>query len=65
VTSVGEGIPGKLALLTEGRSVEEEDSPYPEVRSAVANADDFNMVAWSLRTWVLGTARSKINKAVC
>ncbi|KIJ17039.1 PF03169 OPT oligopeptide transporter protein [Paxillus involutus ATCC 200175] len=33
---------------------EEEDSPYPEVRSAVANADDFNMVAWSVRTWVLG-----------
>ncbi|KAF8839866.1 small oligopeptide transporter [Paxillus ammoniavirescens] len=34
--------------------LEEEDSPYPEVRSAVANADDPNMVAWSLRTWVLG-----------
>ncbi|KZT04573.1 OPT oligopeptide transporter, partial [Laetiporus sulphureus 93-53] len=32
----------------------EEDSPYPEVRSAVANTDDPTMPASTIRTWVLG-----------
>ncbi|KIJ63337.1 hypothetical protein HYDPIDRAFT_29591 [Hydnomerulius pinastri MD-312] len=32
----------------------EEDSPYPEVRSAVANTDDVEMAALTLRVWVLG-----------
>ncbi|EGN96301.1 hypothetical protein SERLA73DRAFT_112539 [Serpula lacrymans var. lacrymans S7.3] len=34
--------------------VVEEDSPYPEVRSAVANVDDPDMTVSSLRTWVIG-----------
>lgn len=33
---------------------EEDDSPYPEVRSAVANTDDFDMPASTVRTWVMG-----------
>ncbi|KAL6307856.1 OPT oligopeptide transporter [Sparassis latifolia] len=32
----------------------EEDSPYPEVRSAVANTDDPSIPASTLRTWVIG-----------
>ena len=32
----------------------EEDSPYPEVRSAVANFDDDTMPASTIRAWVLG-----------
>ncbi|KAG8726233.1 hypothetical protein FRC12_023583, partial [Ceratobasidium sp. 428] len=32
----------------------EEDSPYPEVRSAVANTDDPDMPANTFRAWVLG-----------
>ncbi|KAI0915805.1 hypothetical protein AcW1_003694 [Taiwanofungus camphoratus] len=32
----------------------EEDSPYPEVRSAVANTDDFDMPSSTLRAWVIG-----------
>ncbi|KAF8518157.1 OPT oligopeptide transporter [Hysterangium stoloniferum] len=32
----------------------EDDSPYPEVRSAVANTDDVNMPADTIRAWVLG-----------
>ncbi|KAJ7768532.1 small oligopeptide transporter, partial [Mycena metata] len=32
----------------------EEDSPYPEVRSAVANFDDAEMPASTLRSWTLG-----------
>ena len=32
----------------------EDDSPYPEVRSAVANTDDPTMPASTLRSWVIG-----------
>jgi OPT family small oligopeptide transporter len=32
----------------------EDDSPYPEVRSAVANTDDPDMPVGTLRAWVLG-----------
>ncbi|KAH8823463.1 small oligopeptide transporter, partial [Flagelloscypha sp. PMI_526] len=32
----------------------DEDSPYPEVRSAVANFDDPDMPASTIRTWVIG-----------
>ncbi|KAF8261430.1 OPT oligopeptide transporter [Lactarius quietus] len=32
----------------------EDESPYPEVRSAVSNTDDPTMPASSLRAWVLG-----------
>lgn len=32
----------------------EDDSPYPEVRSAVANFDDPDMPASTIRAWVLG-----------
>jgi OPT oligopeptide transporter protein len=34
----------------------EDDSPYPEVRSAVANTDDPTMLASTFRAWVLGLA---------
>jgi hypothetical protein len=32
----------------------EDDSPYPEVRSAVANTDDPDMPCNTFRAWVLG-----------
>ncbi|KAG2004332.1 peptide transporter MTD1, variant 2 [Coprinopsis cinerea AmutBmut pab1-1] len=32
----------------------EDDSPYPEVRSAVANTDDPDMPASTLRAWIMG-----------
>ncbi|KAJ7068462.1 OPT oligopeptide transporter [Mycena amicta] len=34
--------------------VSEDDSPYPEVRSAVANTDDPTIPSSTLRAWVLG-----------
>ena len=34
--------------------VAEDDSPYPEVRSAVANTDDPDMPTSTIRSWVLG-----------
>jgi hypothetical protein len=32
----------------------EDDSPYPEVRSAVANTDDPDMPTSTIRSWVIG-----------
>ncbi|KAL1737957.1 OPT oligopeptide transporter protein-domain-containing protein, partial [Schizophyllum fasciatum] len=34
----------------------EDDSPYPEVRSAVSNTDDMDMPASTLRAWIIGIA---------
>ncbi|KAH0835722.1 OPT oligopeptide transporter [Lanmaoa asiatica] len=34
--------------------MQEDDSPYPEVRSAVANTDDPSIPASTIRTWVIG-----------
>ena len=34
--------------------VEEEDSPYPEVRASVSNIDDPEMPCLTLRMWVIG-----------
>ncbi|KIJ14873.1 PF03169 OPT oligopeptide transporter protein, partial [Paxillus involutus ATCC 200175] len=34
----------------------DDDSPYPEVRSAVANTDDPTIPVTTLRTWVIGLA---------
>ncbi|CAA7266324.1 unnamed protein product [Cyclocybe aegerita] len=34
----------------------DDESPYPEVRSAVANTDDFHMPQMTLRVWVIGIA---------
>lgn len=34
----------------------EDDSPYPEVRSAVANTDDPDIPVSTLRSWVIGAA---------
>jgi OPT family small oligopeptide transporter len=34
----------------------DDESPYPEVRSAVANTDEFDMPVSTVRTWVIGIA---------
>ena len=34
--------------------ITEDDSPYPEVRSAVANTDDPAIPVNTIRAWVLG-----------
>lgn len=38
----------------------EEDSPYPEVRSAVANTDDPDMPCNTIRVWILGMVMAVI-----
>ena len=35
-------------------AIDEEDSPYAEVRAAVSNIDDPEMPALTLRMWVIG-----------
>ncbi|KLO10273.1 OPT oligopeptide transporter [Schizopora paradoxa] len=40
--------------IDKGAILLEDDSPYPEVRSAVANTDDPDMPVSTLRVWVLG-----------
>ena len=35
-------------------AVFEDDSPYPEVRSAVANTDDPSMPVSTIRAWTIG-----------
>jgi hypothetical protein len=35
-------------------SVEEEDSPYPEVRVSVSDIDDPDMPAMTIRMWFVG-----------
>ncbi|EJD46182.1 oligopeptide transporter [Auricularia subglabra TFB-10046 SS5] len=47
--------PNLEACLAEPEAeIEEEDSPYPEVRCAVANTDDMTMPASTLRAWAIG-----------
>ena len=38
----------------------EDDSPYPEVRCAVANFDDVDMPASTIRAWILGLMWSMV-----
>ena len=35
-------------------AIEEEDSPYPEVRASVSNIDDPEMPCLTLRMWAIG-----------
>ena len=35
-------------------AIEEEDSPFPEVRASVSNIDDPDMPAMTLRMWLVG-----------
>ena len=45
-----------LYLRSSSNVCAEDDSPYPEVRSAVANTDDPDMPCNTLRAWVMGLA---------
>jgi hypothetical protein len=35
-------------------AIEDEDSPFPEVRASVSNIDDPEMPALTIRMWVVG-----------
>ena len=42
----------------------EEDSPYPEVRSAVSNTDDIRIPVSTFRAWLIGM-EMKISSTLC
>ena len=45
-------------------AVEEEDSPYPEVRASVSNVDDPEMPALTFRMWVIGLVMCTIGSGM-
>ena len=42
------------AVMCLEHSQADDDSPYPEVRSAVANTDDPDMPVGTFRAWIIG-----------
>jgi hypothetical protein len=45
-------------------SLQEEDSPYPEVRASVSNIDDPDMPVLTVRMWLVGLSLSFIGRYV-
>lgn len=45
-------------------AIEEEDSPYPEVRASVSNIDDPDMPALTLRMWFIGLSLLVVSSAL-
>ena len=44
--------------------IDEEDSPYPEVRASVSNVDDPEMPALTFRMWIIGLVLCMIGSAM-
>ncbi len=45
-------------------TLQEEDSPYPEVRASVSNIDDPDMPALTIRMWIVGLVLSLLGRCV-
>lgn len=45
-------------------TLQEEDSPYPEVRASVSNIDDPDMPALTIRMWFIGLFLSSLGRYV-
>jgi len=45
-------------------AVDEEDSPFPEVRASVSNIDDPDMPAMTVRMWFVGLVLSMVARCV-
>jgi hypothetical protein len=45
---------GSIKMEFDFDAVNEEDSPFPEVRASVSNIDDPEMPAMTLRMWLIG-----------
>lgn len=43
-------------------AIEEEDSPFPEVRASVSNIDDPDMPALTMRMWFVGLILCMISR---
>ncbi|TRM69006.1 OPT oligopeptide transporter protein-domain-containing protein [Schizophyllum amplum] len=55
------GAEGSIKMEFDFDAIEEEDSPYPEVRASVSNIDDPDMPALTLRTWFIGLLLSLLS----
>ncbi|KAK1235811.1 hypothetical protein PQX77_000945 [Marasmius sp. AFHP31] len=51
---MAESREGSIKMEFDLEAIEEEDSPYPEVRASVSNIDDPDMPALTLRMWFVG-----------
>lgn len=45
-------------------AIEEEDSPFPEVRASVSNIDDPDMPAMTIRMWFVGLFLCLVSRRV-
>lgn len=45
-------------------NLQEEDSPYPEVRASVSNIDDPDMPVLTFRMWIVGLFLSLLARCV-
>ncbi|CCM01622.1 uncharacterized protein FIBRA_03683 [Fibroporia radiculosa] len=54
---------GSVKMDYDFNEIEEEDSPYPEVRASVSNIDDPEMPVLTLRMWVLGILLTVVSAA--
>jgi len=45
-------------------AIEEEDSPFPEVRASVSNIDDPDMPAMTIRMWFVGLLLCMTSRSV-
>ena len=43
-------------------AIEDEDSPFPEVRASVSNIDDPEMPALTIRMWIVGLLLCMISR---
>ncbi|KAG2015329.1 peptide transporter MTD1 [Coprinopsis cinerea AmutBmut pab1-1] len=60
----GESREGSIKMEFDFDAIEDEDSPYPEVRASVSNIDDPDMPAMTIRMWVVGLVLCMASSAV-
>ncbi|KZT27098.1 oligopeptide transporter [Neolentinus lepideus HHB14362 ss-1] len=55
---------GSIKMEFDFDAIEEEDSPFPEVRASVSNIDDPDMPAMTIRMWIVGLALCMVGGAM-
>ncbi|KAF7969963.1 hypothetical protein HWV62_25516 [Athelia sp. TMB] len=54
---------GSVKMEFDFDAIDEEDSPYPEVRASVSNIDDPDMPALTIRMWIIGLTLCLVSNA--
>jgi hypothetical protein len=55
---------GSIKMEFDFDAIEEEDSPFPEVRASVSNVDDPDMPALTIRMWFVGLSLTMLSGAL-